>query len=360
MRFFRARKRHERGSRRRWLAVALAALLTTGLAGGALGATPGDGADEAVAVSADGEVDGGRLAPWRGSRLFVRNAVSAISLKKDAELTYDPYYAIEFGLSARWWFGRYVYTGIDFGFDVEVTDSNVTTEKHEVWLQDLVVRVGGSRFLTIPWVGIDFSADLSLLAPTSKLSQARSRYLGIRPAVTVSRTFDVLSGLTLSYTFQATKSLNEYTTSTLESPRVPGCAGDAAQCASFLSSGLRNPSWTLAHVFQVSMDFLDWLGLRGSVGIVQDFLYPMEERDERVSFSPIDGTDERFTMLYELELYTKPLPALGIALGARTINPQLAPNSTPETFFFNRYTTVYLDVSLDVAGLISQLTDGGL
>jgi hypothetical protein len=46
---------------------------------------------------------------------------------------------------------------------------------------------------------------------------------------------------------------------------------------------------------------------------------------------------------------------LEVGLGYETVSPQLAPDSTYYNPFYNRYTTLYLDLRLEVDGLVAQI-----
>lgn len=311
-----------------------------------LSAVPAHALDAVTTASTD-------PAAWRGSKLVFRNVATAISMDRSAELTYNPYYAMTFQVSPRWWFGRVFWVGADAGLSREITNSDSTTLSGEVLWDDVLVRGGASRFYRIPWVGVEFGAGLDLIAPSSKLSQARSQYLGLRPSLSVSRTFPLLEGLTVFYSLQGTKFFNEFTTSSRESPLIPGCSG--GDCDPYLNSGLRNPEWRVTNFGGLAMEFTGWLGLSASAGLVMDFLYPQGAQDPSVSFQAMDGQDRRYTMVYELEVHTRPMPSLGIALGASTVNPQLKQSSTYEDPFINRYTTVYVDLTFHVDGLVSQI-----
>ncbi|MFH1529975.1 MAG: hypothetical protein ABIK09_04465 [Pseudomonadota bacterium] len=335
------RQDHQRCPPQKGRGATAAALLILLLSAGHAGAA------ETVSSSAE-------LAPWRGTKLIYRNVATAFSFDKGAELTYNPYYAMAFQVSPRWWFGRIFWVGADAGISREITDSDTTTMSGEVLWDDTLVRAGASSFYRIPGVGIEFSGGLDLIAPTSKLSQARSVYLGLRPSLGVSRTFPVLKGLTLFYSLQGTKFFNEYTTSSRKSPLIPGCSGGA--CDPYLNSGLRNPEWRMTNLGGISMEFTDWIGLSASAGLVMDFVYTQESQDPAVSFQPQEGQDDRrYTMVYEVEVHTRPMPSLGIAVGASTVNPQLKANSTYEDPFINRYTTLYIDLTFHVDGLVSQI-----
>jgi len=291
--------------------------------------------------------------PLRGTKLVYRNVATAISLDRGAELTYNPYYAMSLQASPRWWFGRALWVGADAGLSGEITNSDSTTREGEVLWDDVLVRGGASRYLRIPLVGIELSNGLDLIAPTSKLSRARSVYLGLRSSLGVSRTFPLLAGLTLFYNLQGTKFFNEYTTSSRKSPLIPGCSGGA--CDPYLNSGLRNPEWRMVNLGGISMEFIGWLGASVSAGLVTDFLYRRGDAHPEVSYQPQEGQEQRYTMVYELELHARPLPSLGVGVGASTVNPLLKPGSTYEDPFINRYTTIYADLTFHVDGLVSRI-----
>ncbi len=296
------------------------------------------------------------LVPWRGSALLYRNAASAISLDKGAELTYNPYYAMTLQVSPRWWFGKYVGLSADLDVTREITDADDTTRDGEWWLGDFQAAVSG-RAPRIPWVGIDSSASVALVAPTSKLSQASTMILGVRPGLTLSRTFPLLSGLTVAYSLQGARYFHEYTTAERELPLIPGCAGGG--CERFLNFGVRNTEYRLTNAVALAMDFFPWLGISADAAVIVDWLYAQETVDERVSFEPQEPTDQRYLMAYSVELYGKPMPSLGLALGMSTVNPQLKPDSTYQEPFVNRYTTFYFDLRFHIDGFVAQLRSGG-
>jgi len=290
--------------------------------------------------------------------MLYRNAASAISFDKGADLTYNPYYAMTLQFSPRWWFGKYVGLSADADITREITEADDTTKAGEWWLGDVQAGVA-VRAPTIPLVGIDTMAKVSAFAPTSKISRARTLILGLKPELMVSRTFPLLSGLTLAYVVQGTRFFHDYTTSQREVPLIPGCAAGLGGCDRFVNLGLRNPEWRLTNAVALSMDFFPWLGISADAAIVVDWLYAQEEVDPQVSFEPQEGTDQRYTMAYSVELYGKPMPSVGLALGVSTVNPQLKPDSTPREPFVNRYTTVYFDVRFHIDGFIAQLRNPG-
>jgi len=293
--------------------------------------------------------------PWRGSLLAWRNVGTALSLQKDAEQTYNPYYAMELDLHPRWWFGSVFSLDADVSVSREITDSDVTTQRGEFEWGDVSVGVLASRFYVIPVVGVGFTGGISAQLPTSKVSKARTQLLALKPSVRVDRQFDVLDGAWVGYGFSATRFFNESTTSEREAPLIPDCLSADGGCDAYLGMGVRNPEWRLAHGVDAGIDFSRWFGLSVSASVLVDMLYA-QSVDERVSYEPQEGTDRRYAMAYGLEVHSRPLPALGFEVGASTVNPQLAPDSSPEKPFFNRYTLVYLDVQFHIGSLVSQLT----
>jgi len=293
--------------------------------------------------------------PWRGTLLTYRNVASAISLEKDAELTYNPYYAMYLGFGPRWWFSKVFYVAGDVGVTRELTEADDTTYSGEFLLDDVFLKAGAANFLTIPVVGLDFSGSFSAIAPTSKLSDARTLIVGLRADLFVSRTFPLLKGLTVAYGLQGTRYLHEYTTAERDSPLIPGCNSPTGQCEAHLNTGDLNAAWRLMNLFSLSVDFTDWIGMSGAFAVITDYLYDSVD-DERVSYVPTQPTGSRYAMLYEAELYAKPLPSLGVGLGVSTVNPQLSPDSSREDPFINRYTALYLDLRFDFDGFLSQIT----
>ncbi len=290
--------------------------------------------------------------PWRSSAITYRNEVSTLTLNND-ELTDNPYYAMTLSVRPQWWFGDSVYVHARFAISQELTNSDITTNRGETWPTDLTFRVGAASFYTIPVVDISFSADMDVITPTSPVSRARTLQLGVAPGIGVRGNYDVLGGLSVGYGFRSTFLAHESTTAQREVPKIPACAGSIASCG--LDMGLRNSRMRLSHSFDVSMMFTSWIGVAASGAMLTDYLYDLPATDARVSTVPQEPEDRRFLVATDLALVLKPMKSLGIRIGAETVNPQLAPDSSTYTPFINRYTSLYFDLSLDVAGLVTQI-----
>jgi hypothetical protein len=303
------------------------------------------------AVAMAGDV----AAPYRGSGVTLRTTVSALSFDAGAEPDYNPYIASTVDLAGMWWFADWLNTSARIGFTRELTHSDVTTDADEVWPSDLFVTVGSPRFANVPLLDIDLSASLGTQIPTSPVSQARTLNGSVTPTLSARRSFDILGGLGLGYSYRATRYFHGYTTGSLQAPRIPGCVGAVGGCDSFLNTGVRNVRWRQVHGASISLGLVDTLAVSASTSVVIDDLYEGVE-DARVSYVPQVPTDTRHSIAYGLGASYSPMPSLTLSIGAATSHAQLGPDSTYRTPFFNRNTTIYFDLGLDVAGVVSQVS----
>ena len=337
--------------------IALVVVVLVGTAHAQEPGTTPDGTAEAILGTDDEPAASGprEKAPWRGSLVSLRTDATLLSFDKGAELTYDPYVALTFEVRPRWYLDDIFYVAADFSLTRELTYSDVSTREGETWVGDVNAGAGAERFYTIPGAGIDLSADLRIVTPTSKMSQARSMLLALRGGLTLSRRFELLDGLTLAYTLQGTGYFHRHTTSGTEAPLIGGCSALDGSCDRFLNSGLRNPWFRLANMAAIQMDFLPWLGLDVTVMYRLDFLYAASDQDPRISYVPQEPTDRRHWLAYELELRFQPMPSFGIGLGVSSFNPLQAPDSSNYMPFVNRFTTAFVTLRLPVDGLVSQI-----
>jgi hypothetical protein len=317
----------------------------------------GSGSDEEGEVSLVEEqpTEEAVQAPWRGSEFIYRNTVSAYTLDPSADLTWNPYYAMSFGFKPRWWFDDHWYVGARLDVTRELTQADDTTLRGEAWLGDLLLTAGASKFYTIPVVGIDLGADLMLSTPTSKISQGRTMVLGLGPGVRVSRTFDLAGEFSVGYHVRFSSLFHRFTTSELESPIIPTCSSSGAGCDAFVNTGVRNTQFRVQHGIDLSYEPLEWLALGTGFEHIVDWLYAMDSNDPDVSLLNESPADQRWASSFYFEVTFMPIPALEVGVGYETISPQLAPDSTYYDPFFNRYTTLYVDLRVEVDGLVSQI-----
>ena len=299
-------------------------------------------------------------APYRESLIVYRNVVSARSFDKNADLTYNPYYAMEFKLSPTFWAGPYTYLNLDVTFSKELTEpdsghSRETTKEGEVILADIYLEVGVPELLKIPKAEIDFSPAVRFYVPSSKVSKARTLILGIRPGFSLTKRFDVFRGLSLSYRFWARKSFHESTTAVNETPLVSVPVGSSRSSESLTHTGVRNASFGISNGLELRLAIMKYLGISAGVSLVHAFLYQLRYEDDRISYEPQSPTDVRYKVFYTGEIYARPLKALIVALGFETENFQLTEGSSYEKPFFNRYTAIFLDIRLYLAALASNI-----
>lgn len=300
---------------------------------------------------------GADKSPMRGSTVAYRNAVTAYTLDQDAELTYDPYYAMMLDVSPRYWLTDDLDVHASFGISKELTDSNWTSERHETIPGDLSLGLGIASLGRIPIVDIDTSAGLDFKLPTSPSSRARTLLFGVTPRASLSRRFGLLEGLTLSYGLAVSRYEYDFTTGELESERLP-CAPTAVGCDRFLNSGVRNVTWRMQHRVGLSLGLVDWLSVSIGAAAIRDYLHDAVVTDD-VNFVPHEPTDTRELMGYDMALTVSALSPVIISIGSSTVNPQLDPSSSAYRPFFNRFTTLFVDLRLDAAALVDTASEEG-
>jgi hypothetical protein len=293
-------------------------------------------------------------APWRGSMLLLRNEVSVLTFDKGAELTYNPYDALVFTAWPRWWFNDVFFVQGRVMLTHELTNADDTNRRGETLVSDVSLGAGASRFYTIPVLGVALGADVNVVLPSSKESRARTLAVGVGGRVMLARHFDLLAGFDLAYSLQASKGFYRYTTAGTETPLISGCSGDG-DCSRFSNTGVRNPRFGLANRFDVSLDFLDWLGLELSAIHRMSFLLPAQDDDPRLSYVPQTPTNDRQTIEFEGNLRVRPMKSLELAVGVSSLAPILAPDSTFYTPFVNRYTMGFVELRLLIDGLVAQI-----
>lgn len=294
---------------------------------------------------------------WRGSEVAFRNSVTALTLDQSADLTYNPFWGMALEISPRYSFDDVWSVSASLELQREITEADDTTRANETQLGDLALRFAASRFAKIPGIDAELSAGLGFAFPTSLASQGQTMLFSVSPSLRLGWTLpDVVGGLSFGYTARFTKLFHDFTTGELESPSVPGCfAGSSGSCDRFLNTGVRNSSFRLANTLDASLGFTDWMSLSASFGIVVSWLYD-DVDDERVTFQELEPQDERYALVADLGLSFRPVSPFEVIVGASTFNPQLAPDGSRYTPFFNRFTTLYLDLRLDVAALVTELS----
>ena len=276
----------------------------------------------------------------RGSSLTYRNVVSANTLDRAAEPTYNPFHQMQLTLAPRYWVSPNTFFNTSLSIAHELTEADDTTYREETRLSDWRLGVGARIH---SWdFGLTTFAGVNLTLPTSLASEARTMIIGGSTAVTLVQALKRWGSI--SYTFGVGYTAFEYTTGALETPRISDCGGEAARCDPFLNTGIRNAPWSASHSANISIFPLKWLFISTSMTWIMSYLYPRKIDDSAVSYVPQEPSQKRGLMAYNIELDLQPSSWLIVALMANTFNPQLAPNSTRYPPFYNRFTTFMVDL----------------
>lgn len=287
---------------------------------------------------------------WAASRVSLLNTVNTFELDKGASLTWNPYYAVGARVSPAWQLGEDLSIGAGLSIMREVTESDITTAEGEWLLDDLTVSAG-HRGVELPVIGTRVGGSLALFFPTSKASQARTMQIGVRPGLSLTQSLPVLAGLSLRYDGSLRFNAYEYTTASQEAPTIAGCRG--IDCSEYLNTGVRNARWQHGHRLGFALGLLDWLSLSAGAGVYVSHLHDAILVDTQAP-DAVEPEDRRFLMSYDAELTLGPWQGISTGLGISTYNPQRAPDQTQYDPFYNRYTQAYLDLRIDIAGLIAR------
>jgi hypothetical protein len=329
-------------------------------AGGAVTAEAGAGA--ATEATLEAEAAPPKKAIWRNTLFVYENAVSAYSFSKEAELTYNPYYAMSYAFMPRFYLYKGMSLRLSWSFEQELTNSDSTTKKHEVYWSDVNVDWVWGGAATIPGVDVMFTPKVRFTLPASKGSQARTLYVALGPGFDFLKTFDVLGGITLQWAFRYTKYFNKYSGPVSEES-ILECPGTQASCP-YYGLGPRNPSHAFTNAFLLEIRPIDKLYLAIQVAVINRLLYKNSETEVDVLGGSYEvqesgkNSNHQGLMQYVFELGYDVLPFMTIGLGANTYNPMLAPNSEYYAPFFNRYTTIYLDFVIYPEVIVANLVEG--
>lgn len=298
--------------------------------------------------------------PWRGSTLTYGHATSALSFNRAAEPFYNPFYAHRLELRPRWSFDRYADLSARFEVAQELTLSDDTTYRNEVVASDLMLEASAKGYQE-PLTQVRVNGGLRVAVPFSKAAWAQTRVFSFAPGVVLSRSFPVKEGLSVSYDARYTFRFNRFTTAQYSGPTIAAC-GDPRElsCAEYVTSGVRNAFGDLSHGATVGFSPIAKLSLSSSFRLAHAFLYPLSPAEKPTVNGPVAlpvdaGTQARHSWGLTLEAGYQVLPELSVLLGSSTLAPQLGPDGVLRNPFFNRTTTLYVDLALELEPLIARL-----
>ncbi len=263
------------------------------------------------------------------------------------------------GLMPEWHFGDFLTLRSRFFLTQELTQSDSTTYRYEVELSDLWLDAvwGGFRERV---TGIRIGADLRATLPTSKFSQFSSRIMTLGPGANVSKTFKVLSGLTLVYSARFTGRFHRFTTRQNQGPAISNaaCGGtvtttdliDATACRT--NTGATNIMFDVIHGPTVVFNPHPRLNLAASLFMQRGWV-PALAATDLVPAVPIQTRD---FIGFSIGVTYQPWDVVGFTLGAFTFANQL--DSEGKTIFplFNRNTVASLDATFDLEAVVSSIT----
>lgn len=311
-----------------------------------------------------GSVESDEPLPFRGTSIIYENALSALSFDAGAEQDYNPAYVMVWGFRPRYYLYETLSARLSFDVELELTDSDWTQTRYEPTISDTSLGFIYSSFYTIPVVELKLSGGLTFGFPTSKLSQARTLYLSLSPTFSIRRDFDVLGGISLTYSFRYTKNFNRYPGAVMDDSRYP-CPSDLADRTQCFNMGVRSPSMAFYNTFDLNIYFTERLYFAASVGVVNSLLYPVETATVDTLGGTYevpesdDNTDHRGAMTYMVEVGYDVLDWMTVALGASTVTEQLADDGSLRAPFFNRFTSMYLDLSFAIDGIVTAIQGMG-
>ncbi len=280
-----------------------------------------------------------------GSFVTLRNVATALSVVKDGEPTYNPYYGLVLSLAPNWNVAKKFYVRGNLSLSRELTHEDWTTYSGETMLSDTNLTAGW-RAIRFESIGLSAAVEASVNLPTSKAAQARTLQAGTGlglTAVWAAGNFAVIGIARAAYQW------HRYSTGETETPWVAGCSSTAIGCDPYINTGLRNPEWRISNFGVIAWSPLSWLGINVQGGVISDLLYdmtPSKARFAGVIPAAADSVNYRELMVYGISAEFRPHQALTVALGTETVNPQLAADSTYRAPFFNRFTTLFVDLQI--------------
>ena len=299
-------------------------------------------------IGASGSEDASK-SPYRGTSVSYGHSTSVYNPTTE---TWS--YTHRIGLMPEWHFNdTFVVRGRLF-LAQELTLSDTTNTRHEVELWDLWLDGVWSGWKE-KTTGIKVGADVRVTLPTSKASQAASRIFTFGPSVNVSRTFGVLKGLTLAYSFRATYRFNRFTTRQTAGGRIINCVGlasGAPEACGETSTGTSNASADITHGPSIIFNPHEKLNISATLFMQRAWVAPLAAT-ELVAAVPVQTRD---FMGFSFGVTYQPWDVVGFTVSSFTFANQLGTDGKLIFPLFNRNTSLSLDASFDLEAVVSSIT----
>ena len=300
--------------------------------------------------------------PFRGSTLTYEHAASAVSLSRAADLTYNPFYEHRFSLRPEYHFDDVFFATLQVDVSQELTNADDTTTQHEFVLGDLLLTAGaGGVDLPIPVVDLVGGADILVTLPMSKASRAQTLTIGFAPGLSVRRHFDIFGGLDIGFSARFSYYFNRFTTAQLSTPWIACGSVDALTCGQYIHTGDRNAESMFTFGPSLEVEITDELKFSSSFQIRRSSLYAMSNATVPGATGPISTRDAaedvsaRWAELFVADLSYEINEQLSVSFGTFNSYPQLTPASSYRAPLFNRFSQLYLDLTVDIEAVAALL-----
>lgn len=295
--------------------------------------------------------------PYRGTSVSYGHSVSVYNYTDSVTQ-----YTHRLGLMPEWHFTDAFAVRSRFYLTQELTPSDSTKYPYEVELSDLWLDAvwGGWREKNS---GIRVGADLRATFPTSKQSQAASRLFTLGPSANLSRTFPVLSGLTLVYSARFTWRFNRFSTRQNQGGRITNCIANAPNiegglidACSNTNTGNTNVQFDVLHGPTVVFNPHEKVNISASLFMQRGWVPALAAGEvSGVPFEAVPAQTRDF-IGFSFGVSYQPWDVVGFTLGAFTFANQL--DTTGQYIFplFNRNTAASLDATFDLEAIVSSVT----
>ena len=275
----------------------------------------------------------------------MRNTATAVSLNKDFDPTYNPYYALQLTLAPNFNLPAGLYVRANASVTRELTQEDDTTYSGESVWSDTNATLGWRAF-KLPWLGAMVNLEAIFTLPTSKAARARTLIASTGVGATLIAARGDFYFLAIS---RVAHNWHRYTTGELEKPWLSDCQSFAGGCDPYVGNGVRNPEWRFLNLIGGGWSPTAWLGLNAQFAVIDNVLYPASTSPARGGFAvgiQPTNTNLRGSFYYGVSAELRVHRALTILVGVDTFNPQLAPDSTYQQAVFNRFSTMYVDLQV--------------
>ena len=323
----------------------------------------GDDLGVAVAEERESAYDSGPSTPW-GASFTWNQAFSAYTLAPNAQLTYNPTYAWNFAIAPSYTFAEQNITlSLAASMSVELTDSNSTATRREIWINDTSVS---ATYTGVPELGgFSFTPTASLVVPTSRSSLAATRLAGTGLSLSSARSFGPVSlSLSGSYSHWFAQQ-NVPTTESDYGCHIIDPSGNVSPICNQIP-GYSTTRDTATASVAVSYAPTDSLSLSTSFAMVWAFGHPLADAcfetissDEPVCLGDGSATHLRGLTSFSLGAGYTLTDYLSATLAMTTTSPHLDTDGSYEMPLFNERTQVSLSATLDIDALYRRSASGG-